>query len=168
MKYIALLTLVCSLVSLQGMTQERTASGNLSIETTWNALKILTEQANNSAKIANTTANAALEKATKIEACNKQGKLYAPNTSGVDANDCKAISALPSFSTFRFYGSADFNKAKTVTVESGWHRLCVMASSNHTDNVWLYHIAGPNADGKNRWRLIRGRGDVEPRMLCMD
>ena len=74
--------------------QERTASGNLQTETTWNALKTLVDAAQGTAKTAQITANGAMTKATKIEACGKKGLLYGPGVAGRDADDCISAAFL--------------------------------------------------------------------------
>lgn len=58
--------------------QETTAAGNLNTEASWSALRNLVDASNNQSKIANITANSALEKANKIEACGKDGMIYSP------------------------------------------------------------------------------------------
>ncbi len=77
--------------------QERTASGNLQQETTWNALKTVLDLAGTKAETAKTNADAALNMAARMEACGKLGKIYAPGSSGADAaTGCRSRVSLTS------------------------------------------------------------------------
>lgn len=76
-----LLTL-CLLVAT-AHAQERTATGPLTTEASWAALKNLTEQANSNANSAHIRLN-------QIEMCAKEQKLYSPSTAGADEHGCIA------------------------------------------------------------------------------
>ncbi len=86
---ICLLTAVMSATMILSLTaQERTASGNLQVESSWTALKVLVDAAQGTARTAQITADSALAKANRIEICNRKGLLYGPGVSGSDADDC--------------------------------------------------------------------------------
>jgi hypothetical protein len=140
--------------------QETTAGGSLQMETSWNALRLLVDGANNNARTAQILANA-------IRTCGIKGMFYSPGVAGVDGDSCKAPpTPSPGFSRVTYYGSSDYSPNKIVT--SGWHTLCVFAFNHNDSNFWLSVIAGPNADGKSRWQASRGAGGAEPRILCLD
>lgn len=63
--------------------QERTASGNLATEASWQALKSLSEQAKNQAQTAHIRLN-------QMEKCNRKGLLYAAGVQGSDSDGCVA------------------------------------------------------------------------------
>ncbi len=141
-------------------SQERTASGNLQMETSWNALRLLADGANKNARSAQILANA-------IRDCGIKGMFYSPGVSGVDAGNCKAPpTPSPGFSRVTYYGSSAYSPNTIVT--SGWHTLCVFAFNHNDSNFWLSVIAGPNSEGKSRWQASRGAGGAEPRILCLD
>ncbi len=79
MSSLALVFLIAT--SESSFAQERTASGNLQMETTWTALKGLAEQANNNAKTAHI-------KLKQLETCNAKGMFYAPENTSKDADGC--------------------------------------------------------------------------------
>lgn len=64
--------------------QERTAGGALQTEASWAALKNLIGVVGDKTKIAQITATAALELATRIRNCGNKGMLYAPDNGGND------------------------------------------------------------------------------------
>jgi len=78
------LSALLALPLLAPEAQERTASTNQSQEATWNALKTVINLAGTKADAAKTEAEAALTTATRMEACGKEGKIYAPGSSGAD------------------------------------------------------------------------------------
>lgn len=75
------LTLALCLLATTVQAQERTASGALTTEASWAALKNLTEQANSNAKSAHIRLD-------QIEMCAKDQKLYSPSTTGADQRGC--------------------------------------------------------------------------------
>ncbi len=92
-RFILLLPLT-TLPLIGAYAQERTAAGNLQTETSWSALKTLVEAAQGTARTAQISADGAMAKANRIEACNKKGLLYGPGVSGRDAEDCISASLL--------------------------------------------------------------------------
>lgn len=94
MKPLPILAGLCLLLPA-AHAQEITAGGALAQEASWSALKQLVDVAHGTAKTAQITASSALDKATKIEACGKERKVYTPDVTakGADANGC--ISTTP-------------------------------------------------------------------------
>ncbi len=92
--------------------QERTASGPLQTEASWNALKSLTDNANNNAKSAHIRLN-------QIDLCAKKGMFYAPGTGNTDENGCKGPSGNTAASWNR---NAGYAWAGPVLLQ--WGRTC--------------------------------------------
>jgi len=121
------------LFPVMGMAQERTASGNLQQEASWNALKNLVEVADGKASTAQIAATAALDKANKMEACFNQNKIYAPTATGADATTgCKPLSSAPRLVDCYYRASAfgalikcDEGEVMTYMCASGKNDDCV-------------------------------------------
>lgn len=68
--------------------QERTASGNLPIEASWNALRSMVDKTNGDIQLMRIELNA-------VKSCAVQGKLYAPEANGADSAGC--LNVTPDF-----------------------------------------------------------------------
>ncbi len=93
----------------QVLGQETTASGNLQVQSSWNALKTLVDEADSKARTAQILANA-------IKDCGVKGMFYSPGVSGADAKGCKAPpTPAPGFSRVTYYGSSAYSSNSVVT-----------------------------------------------------
>lgn len=81
MRFLNIILIFTLTLSSLAFSQERTAGGNLGLETNWNALKNLVDQANGNSKLALTLAEA-------IKRCGIKGTFYSPGVEGADEEGC--------------------------------------------------------------------------------
>ncbi len=121
--------LVCALLALSAVgtliAQETTAAGTMNAQMSWTALKNLIDQAVNQAKVATitaenakTTAEDALARAMKIEACGNKGMIYAPGAVGADVGGCiVSQNGVLSGITYSSTGTKSYTLPKTAGMD---------------------------------------------------
>ena len=120
MKTLAFLTLC--LLATTAQAQERTATGPLTTEASWAALKNLTEQANNNANSAHIRLN-------QMETCAKEQKLYSPSTTGADEHGCITPRGLSDYMTGTTV-STPYGANRQVTISKTKNMVVRMACTS--------------------------------------